>query len=67
MLHRKQKEFKPEFEVKRTAENLQAAINSESFEAVTMYPQFLTDAKTEKVEKAGKSFIWAFDTGKKRF
>jgi len=57
--------FKPEFEVKTTAENLQAAIDGESYEATTMYPQFLADAKEEKVEKAEKSFTWAFDTEKK--
>jgi rubrerythrin len=30
-----------------------------------MHPQFLNDAKSEKVEKAGKSFSWASDTEKK--
>ena len=58
-------EFKPEFEVKTTAENLQAAIDGESYEVATMYPQFLADAKTEKADKAEKSFTWAFDTEKK--
>ena len=58
-------EFKPEFEVKTTAENLQAAIEGETYEATTMYPQFLADAKAEKVQKAIKSFNWAFDTEKK--
>ena len=57
--------FIPEFEVKSTAENLQAAIDGETYEATTMYPQFIADAKTEKVEKALKSFTWAFDTEKK--
>jgi rubrerythrin len=57
--------FTPEFEVKTTAENLQAAIEGESYEVSTMYPQFLADAATEKVEKAKKSFTWAFDTEKK--
>jgi len=57
--------FKPEFEVKTTAENLQAAIDGETYEATSMYPQFLADAKAEKVEKAEKSFTWAFDTEKK--
>jgi rubrerythrin len=61
----KMDEFKPEFEVKTTAENLQAAIDGETYEINTMYPQFLTDAKAEKVEKAVKSFTWAFDTEKK--
>lgn len=57
--------FTPEFEVKTTAENLQAAIDGESYEVSTMYPQFITDAETEKVEKAKKSFTWASDTEKK--
>ncbi len=64
-LGEKMEDFKPEFEVKTTAENLQAAIDGESYEIKTMYPQFLADAKTEKVEKAEKSFTWAFDTEKK--
>ena len=64
-LGEKMEEFKPEFEVKTTAENLQAAIEGETYEATTMYPQFLADAAAEKVEKATKSFNWAFDTEKK--
>jgi rubrerythrin len=64
-LGEKMEDFKPEFEVKTTAENLQAAIDGETYEVTTMYPQFLADAKTEKVEKAVKSFTWAFDTEKK--
>jgi rubrerythrin len=57
--------FTPEFEVKTTAENLQAAIDGESYEVSTMYPQFLANAAAEKVEKATKSFSWANDTEKK--
>lgn len=64
-LGEKMEEFKPEFEVKTTVENLQAAIEGESYEVATMYPQFLADAKAEKVAKAEKSFTWAFDTEKK--
>ncbi len=64
-LGEKMEDFKPEFEVKTTAENLQAAIDGESYEVSTMYPKFLDDAKTEKVEKATKSFTWAMDTEKK--
>lgn len=64
-LGEKMEDFKPEFEVKTTAENLQAAIDGESYEVATMYPQFLSDAKTEKVTKAEKSFTWAFETEKK--
>ncbi len=64
-LGQKMDDFKPEFEVKSTAENLQAAIDGESYESTTMYPQFIADAKAEKVEKAEKSFTWAFETEKK--
>jgi rubrerythrin len=55
----------PEFEVKTTAENLQAAIDGETHEFESMYPGFITAAKEEKVEKAVKSFTWALDTEKK--
>lgn len=58
-------EFTPEFEVKSTAENLQAAIDGEGYEVATMYPQFIEEAKAEKVDKAVKSFTWALDTEKK--
>jgi rubrerythrin len=64
-LGEKMKAFTPEFKVNTTAENLQAAIDGESYEVKTMYPQFLADAKAEKVEKATKSFNWALDTEKK--
>ncbi len=64
-LGEKMEAFTPEFEVKTTAENLQAAIDGETYEVNTMYPQFLADAKTEKSEKATKSFTWAMDTEKK--
>jgi rubrerythrin len=64
-LGEKMDDFKPEFEVKTTAENLQAAIDGESYEVSTMYPKFLDDAKAEKVEKATRSFTWAMDTEKK--
>jgi rubrerythrin len=57
--------FTPQFEVKTTGENLQAAIEGESYEVETMYMQFLADAAAEKVEKATKSFTWASDTEKK--
>jgi rubrerythrin len=57
--------FTPVFEVKSTAENLQNAIDGESYEVNTMYPQFLADAKAEKVANAVKSFTWAWETEKK--
>ncbi len=64
-LGEKMEDFTPEFAVKTTAENLQAAIEGETYESTTMYPQFLADAKAENVEKATKSFNWALDTEKK--
>ena len=64
-LGEKMEDFKPEFEVKTTAENLQAAIDGESYEVATMYPEFIATANAEKVEKAVKSFTWAIDTEKK--
>ncbi len=64
-LGEKMEPFKPEFEVKTTAENLQAAIEGESYENTQMYPKFITEAKTENADKAAKSFIWANDTEKK--
>lgn len=61
----KMEDFTPAFEVKSTTENLQAAIEGETYESNTMYPQFLTDAKVEKAKKATQSFNWALDTEKK--
>lgn len=57
--------IKPEFEVKTTAENLQAAIDGETYEFTTMYPEFIKIAQEEKADKAVKSFNWANDTEKK--
>lgn len=64
-LGEKMEAFTPEFEVKTTAENLQAAIDGESYENTTMYPGFIKDAEAEKVPDAVKSFTWAMDTEKK--
>jgi rubrerythrin len=64
-LGEKMDEFMPEFEVKTTSENLQSAIDGETYEVTTMYPKFLADAETEKVANAIKSFNWASDTEKK--
>lgn len=57
--------FTPQYEVNTTAENLLSSIEGETYEATTMYPQFLMDAKAERAEKAIKSFTWALDTEKK--
>ncbi len=64
-LGEKMEDFTPEFDVKSTKENIQSAIEGETYEVTTMYPQFIAEAKTEKVEKAEKSFTWAIDTEKK--
>jgi rubrerythrin len=64
-LGEKMEAFTPEFEVKTTTENLLAALEGETYEVTTMYPQFIADAQAEKVEKAVKSFTWATDTEKK--
>ena len=66
-LGEKMEAFTPSFEVKTTADNLKAAEEGENYELTTMYPQFIADAKTEKVEKAVKSFTWAWDTEKKHY
>jgi rubrerythrin len=58
----KMEKFKPEFEVKTTKENLDAAIDSEIYETRSTYPKFLSEAKAEKAEKAIQSFTWAFDS-----
>ncbi|SKB11622.1 Rubrerythrin [Planktothrix sp. PCC 11201] len=46
-------------EAKSTAENLQQAIKGESYERDTMYPGFITQAKTENNEAALKSLNYA--------
>lgn len=56
---------KLEFTVDSTLKNLKVAIEGETYEVTTMYPQFLADAKAEKIAKAEQSFNWAVDTEKK--
>lgn len=55
----------PEYTPGDVMSNLKAALEGESYEVATMYPEFIAAAKTEKVEKAVKSFNWAVDTEKK--
>jgi rubrerythrin len=43
-------------EVKSTAENLQAAINGENYEATVMYPDFIKEAETAGERKAINTF-----------
>jgi rubrerythrin len=56
---------KPEFTVKTTKENLQDAIEGETYEMTKMYPDFIATAKTEDAAGAVKSFRWAMETEKK--
>jgi rubrerythrin len=55
----------PEFTVKSTKENLEDAIKGESYEASTMYPEFLKDAKSAGNQLALISLNYAFETEKK--
>lgn len=55
----------PKYEVKTTKENLQDAINGESYEVATMYPDFITTATNNNVNLAVISFNYAYQTEKK--
>jgi rubrerythrin len=50
--------------VKTTAENLQAAIQGENHEVVSMYPPFIQAAEAEGMKKALTSFRWAWEVEK---
>lgn len=54
--------FNPEFEVKSTKDNLQDAINGETYEITTMYPEFIETAKADKVRNAIVTFNYAYKT-----
>ena len=47
-----------------TAENLQAAVNGENYEVVSMYPPMLAEAETEGDKRAARSFRWALEVEK---
>jgi rubrerythrin len=55
----------PEFTVKSTKENLQDAIKGETYEATTMYPEFLKDADAAGNQMALISLNYAFKTEKR--
>ncbi len=59
-----QNHFRAMDEIKSTAENLQAAINGENFEVVTMYPPFIADAAAEGHKRALRSFEMAWEVEK---
>ncbi len=50
-----------------TEENLQAAMDGENYEIVTMYPEFIADAEAEGEKKALNSFKWAWEVEKEHF
>ena len=50
--------------VSATIDNLQAAIQGENYEWVTMYPEFIKDAEAESVKRALSSFKWAWEVEK---
>jgi rubrerythrin len=52
----------PEFTVKSTKENLEDAIKGETYEATTMYPEFLKDAEAAGNQLAMISLNYAFKT-----
>ena len=55
----------PEYNVRSTMENLQDAIEGESYEVATMYPDFLQDAVSSKSQLAQISFNYALEVEKK--
>ena len=57
--------FSPEYTIKSTAENLQDAIDGESYEIATMYPDFLKDAGISKSQLAQISFNYALEVERK--
>lgn len=55
----------PKFTVKSTIENLEDAINGESYEVATMYPDFLKESNRENANLATISFNYAYQTEQK--
>jgi rubrerythrin len=48
-------------QIKSTAENIQAAINGETFEFINMYPEYIKIAKAE----GNKDAVWTFNVANK--
>ncbi len=61
-LGEKAPEVTPKFEVKTTLENLQDALNGETYEVATMYPEFLKNSAESKINIATISFNYAYQT-----
>lgn len=58
-------ELDPKFDVKSTAENLKNAIEGESYEVATMYPDFIKVASKENANMALISLNYAYQVEKK--
>jgi rubrerythrin len=58
-------EITPEFTIKSTAENLKEAIEGESYEFNTMYPEFITNANAAGNYMAQISFTYAYKVEQK--
>lgn len=63
-LGEKMDDFKPEFEVKTTKENLDDAIKGEKYEVDTMYPDFIKTSTADTIPEATSSFYWAMNVEK---
>ena len=50
--------------INSTADNLQEAINGETFEFTSMYPEMIKTAEAENEKKALRSFSWANEVEK---
>lgn len=58
--------FKPTFNVKSTADNLQESINGESKEVTNIYPMFIEDATSKRIGKPiVRTLNWALSAEKK--
>lgn len=64
-LGQKMGDVTPKFDVKSTMENLQDAINGESYEVSSMYPEFLKVSSQEGANIATLSFNYAYQTEQK--
>lgn len=53
--------FEPEFGAYALADNLRDAIETENYEAVDMYPGFITISKEEKLDDVTETFQWALE------
>ena len=60
-------QFKPEFAPYNLKENLKKAIEVEYYEAMEMYPSFITISEKEDYEDATESFGWAMQAEMKHW